>query len=240
MRRCTSAGQAPADARRRAHPMSLSCSSSLNWLNRLPLRIRAGFSWTNRSTALARKPTRLRPLMTTRWATSPWSRQREIVFVETLNCRARSSIDRTSSSEEMVPHGWVGWDPPAHVLSSWIRINEYVSSLKMLERMKLLHGRNAQCLEFLWQRREFTPTLIHVIAEAIEAVSHPQNRQWNQSCVHAWNHPWSPPHLSCGRSSYTPQWDRWFAETANNLENQEKFGLWHFNMSSGLRASRCP
>ncbi len=35
------------------------------------------------------------------------------------------------------------------------------------------------------------------------------------------------PHhtFDCGRFSYTPQWDRWFAETANNLKNQEKFGL---------------
>ena len=65
-------------------------SSSLNWLNWEPRRTRSWFCSTNRSTELCKKPTRLRPSITNRRLTSPWLRQREMVFVETLNSLASS------------------------------------------------------------------------------------------------------------------------------------------------------
>ena len=63
----------------------------------MPRRTRSEFRSTKRSTELSRKPTRLRPSITNRRLTSPSRRQREIVFVETLNRLASSSTVSTRS-----------------------------------------------------------------------------------------------------------------------------------------------
>ncbi len=97
-RRATSDGQPPARTNRRARSIMSRRSSSVSWLNLSPRRTRSALCATNQSTLLCKNPTRFRlPSNKNRRLTSPNSRHREIVFVETLNILLSSSTVWTGS-----------------------------------------------------------------------------------------------------------------------------------------------